>query len=369
MNEPRSNLILCLVLFLLAGFQQTCLGQADLDQQAKDLISASKRITNAYDQAHFTRSCLKFIDEAIAAENYSAANKVAIVAAEGVAKSGDEQLMVMSLTRKADLMLIVRESRLLGPASKRLKSSPDDPDANFTVGRFECLLKNNWDVGTKHLAKGDNAAWMEAAELDQKGATDNDSRLKAADAWARIAKTERPPFDSRIGLRAQHWYRPVMQQSQGAQRIQIQQKMQQLPVCYLMDFEESDVKPGPWPLGKGDVGGGGSPIVVGSIRYPLGIGLHPGTAEAIVRFPIGGKWRSLKTGVGVNDQVGSYSGRINFSVYGDGKLLWKSAPITSEKIAQFTEINVKNVQAIELRTSTPSFPGAHAVWLDPILTK
>lgn len=369
----RKQILVCVVLALGGLSQLANEGQvlaANLEMRSKELILASKRVSSPDENVSFTRDCLKFIDEAVADDKLSAAQKIATLAADSANKAGNEQIAYICQRRKAEVTLMVRESRQLTSALKKLSSSPDDPDAHFTIGRFDCVMKDDWDSGTKHLVKCNKPAWKEAAELDLKGSTDNASRLQAGDAWALVAKDERPPFDNRIDLRAHWWYRAVLLQSTGDERTKVQEKMHKLSICYLTDFDESEVKAGPWPLGKyGDRGVDGK-IQINGFLYPNGLGLHPpgnGT-EALVRFPIGGTYRTLKTGVGLNDHKENFGGTVLFQVFGDGKLLWKSEPFTKMFTAQFAEINVKNVQKLELRTSGGAV-GGHAVWLDPILAK
>ena len=40
---------------------------------------------------------------------------------------------------------------------QKLRKSPDDQGLNFAVGRYQCLVKEEWDQGVEALAKGEDA--------------------------------------------------------------------------------------------------------------------------------------------------------------------------------------------------------------------
>ena len=69
-----------------------------------------------------------------------------------------------------------------------LKSNPDDPAANLTVGRFRCFRRNEWQGGLPHLAKVANEKLAAAAQLDAAAGNNPKAQLKAADAWEKAAE-------------------------------------------------------------------------------------------------------------------------------------------------------------------------------------
>ena len=348
--------------------------QEDLETRSRELVLTSKQIQSSDDSARFTRDCLKFIDDAVTADKFPEAQKIATVAVESATKVGNTHLIAVCQAKKADVGFIVRESRSVAGPLKKLSASPDDPQANSIVGRYECLVKNDWTAGLEKVLKGNNAEWKQAAELDRKAGpegADARAKLAAGDAWAGIGKTEKPPFNNRVDLRAHSWYRPVLLQATGDEQTAVRRYMQALSVCYVTDLQETEVRLGPWRLGKYGLRGDEGKILANDFPYPNGIGLHPHTeGEALIRFPIGGEYRTLRTGVAINDNVVAIGGPIYFAVYGDGKLLWKSPAVPKYRTALFTEVNVKGVKFLELRTSAPgSAMHCHAVWLDPLLVK
>jgi hypothetical protein len=60
---------------------------------------------------------------------------------------------------------------------------------------------------------------------------------------------------------------------------------------------------------------------------------------------------------------------LTFAVYGDGKLIWKSKPVSTQDDLQSVNVSVRNVDLLKIQvTSTGDSRAGHAVWLDPRVT-
>lgn len=112
-------------------------------------------------------------------------------------------------------------------------------------------------------------------------------------------------------------------------------------------------------------------ITLDGVKYPFGLGMHPEQGQPfIVKYELKGAYRTLTTGCGVNGSSPGQSSPLIFTVTGDGRQLWKSAPIKTLTDVEFATINVKGVKVLELRTEcTGGRDGAHACWLDPVVSK
>jgi hypothetical protein len=144
-------------------------------------------------------------------------------------------------------------------------------------------------------------------------------------------------------------------------------------VVYLTDMEEFDVKIGPWPLGKGDIGDSvRTPVVVNGKAYPKGLGMHPPSAPAFARarYALGRKAQVFKTGIAFNDHNVPGLGPVTFLVFGDGKLLWHSKQLQARQQVEEASVDVGEVNVLELRVQPVGGTwGSHAVWVEPRLFK
>jgi hypothetical protein len=89
-----------------------------------------------------------------------------------------------------------------------------------------------------------------------------------------------------------------------------------------------------------------------------------------VSFRIGKRFSTFQTQVSLNDGPRDCA-PLTFIVSGDGKVLWRSHPVTSQADTQTcTGLSVKGVETLTLEVSGPGDPrGTHAVWIEPSLAE
>ena len=85
-------------------------------------------------------------------------------------------------------------------ASTKLKTDPNDPDANSSAGRWYVLQQDDWNAGLPFLVKGNDSAWKAAAELETSKANDANGLVAAADAWWEIAEKQSGPIKTALLL-------------------------------------------------------------------------------------------------------------------------------------------------------------------------
>jgi hypothetical protein len=141
---------------------------------------------------------------------------------------------------------------------------------------------------------------------------------------------------------------------------------------YLADMTEFGVRMGPWKFGKGELGDGAkTPIKVRDVLAEKGLSVHPhdrGTTR--VYYALGGKAETLAGAAGLNDHTHEASGPVVFVVAGDGRELWRSAPVTRAGGPASFRVDVRGVKVLELRaTAQGGHFGTHAVWIDPVIEK
>jgi hypothetical protein len=108
----------------------------------------------------------------------------------------------------------------------RLKNRPDDPSANFAVGRYSCLVKGDWDGGLPMLAKGSNPAFKALAERELAHASGSDEVSAVADGWWDAAGKE-PDAASRTALTAHAvaLYERAVGEAVGLRKVQMEKRI------------------------------------------------------------------------------------------------------------------------------------------------
>jgi hypothetical protein len=144
---------------------------------------------------------------------------------------------------------------------------------------------------------------------------------------------------------------------------------------YLSELQEFAWKPGPpmWKFGKnGDVGNGWNRqarLAVKGIDYPKGLSMHPpNDGYTRVCYAVGQKVRTVGGAVAINEDEPQVRPQpTRFVILGDGKLVWRSEAICAQQVIQNFAMDISGVRILELRTYVENNNcfGAHAVWLDP----
>ena len=126
--------------------------------------------------------------------------------------------------------------------------------------------------------------------------------------------------------------------------------------------------PGEKPPPKGFDG-----IQVQGKPSPHGIFMHPPPgpgADAHLTYDLGKQYAKFQSEVTFNDGPPQSESPATFAVYGDGRLLWKSTPVFSQQDSQTCSVEVVGVDRLTISVScSGGAKGAHAVWVEPRLTK
>jgi PA14 domain len=147
-------------------------------------------------------------DDALADDEFDEATQFAQLAANAARKGKLGQAAIDDAEYRLAHAKKARDSfAAIRPALEKLKTDPDDRDANSAVGKYRCFVQNRWDDGLKHLARGANTALRELAELDLKTPrTGVPPDAKIADAWWDYAQSAPTDEQWAVQTRTRYWY-------------------------------------------------------------------------------------------------------------------------------------------------------------------
>ena len=155
----------------------------------------------------------QLVDQAIVADRFDMAMTLAMSASKAVAKSKiatHKEVEERLAHRRRDIHLLESIHVAAKKAQETLEKSPDDPEANLTVGRWLCFDKQDWTAGLPLLAKGSDEKLKALADQENKAPTEADERVKLADAWWELAQKESGLARDSIHLHAGNIYRDVL---------------------------------------------------------------------------------------------------------------------------------------------------------------
>ncbi|MCH8045262.1 MAG: NPCBM/NEW2 domain-containing protein [Planctomycetes bacterium] len=273
-----------------------------------------------------------------------------------------------------------------------LKQKPDDAPANLQIGKYLCFLRGDWKRGLALLVKGGHAiAKQESAVAD-----DPSAQKKVGDAWWDLAETKTGHTKTHIKARAVKWYQRASPKLAGLSKLTAQRRVDDV-LRETAALARNDDRPGGKKSGRyrkkylddlkevshkalffGKNGATGYPRVSVSrckfrgVNLTHAIALHPRTkSSAHIIYDLGGKYSSLLTGVGIIEGAGvDSSSPLTFKVYGDGKILWQSRPLQKRNDGQDCKISIRGVRQLKLEVNCPGIlNGAHAAWINPVISK
>jgi eukaryotic-like serine/threonine-protein kinase len=104
-----------------------------------------------------------------------------------------------------------------------------------------------------------------------------------------------------------------------------------------------------------------------------GIIMHPAPpfdTPCTISFQLDKRYRTFTSRVSVNDSAPVAPSAMTFSVYGDGKLLWRCQPIIDQSQTEDCQVSVADVDVLKLEvTAADDVRRAHAVWIEPHVSK
>ncbi len=110
-----------------------------------------------------------------------------------------------------------------------------------------------------------------------------------------------------------------------------------------------------------------NPLTLAGQTYEDGVGTH---ADSALYVELGGDTRTFAAVVGVDDEVKGQKGSVEFLIYGDGRLLWRSGTLRAGGKSKKVDLDLSGVRvAALLVTSGPDgMDYDHADWADAKFT-
>src|SRR5262249_17616439 len=106
---------------------------------------------------------------------------------------------------------------------------------------------------------------------------------------------------------------------------------------------------------------------------PHGIIMHPAPpfdTPCTISYQLDKKYSVFTARVSVNDSAPVAPSPMTFSVYGDGKVLWRSQPIIDQSQTEDCQVSVAEVEVLKLEvTAADDVRRAHGVWIEPHVRK
>lgn len=324
-----------------------------LEAKADMLIAASKTPLHSEDVSTRLNA---LADDAVAVDRYDLAKKLLTA---GLTLK-DSALRKQTIIHQKEIGETETEFHKLKAAIDTLKTSPDDPAANLAVGKFNCLVKGNFEVGLPLLAKGNDKALADLAKLELAQSADSAEQIKVADSWWDTGKRA-------ARLHAKSIYETILPSLNGISRVRIEKRLQELEakpggeswtnLLKLIDPDKNAVR------GKWTKSSEGLQCTTPAFGALAAVPFEPaanyliraevtrlsGNNEVMLVLPVAGS--EVRVALGVNEKWGGIDRINNQMIYANGPLA-RPAPVENNK-RYVIEVSVRTGQAGADPTSQP----------------
>jgi formylglycine-generating enzyme required for sulfatase activity len=180
-----------------------------------DVMTAeSKKPRTPPEQATFVARAMGMVDdillhESVADGQIAVARDLLKLARTAAANARNKDLTERIRERIKDVEEAGKEMERVTQSREVLKSRPADPDANFVVGRYLCLMAGDWEKGLPMLAWGGNEDFKKAAQLELGDPATVEALTAVGNAWWDIAEQQPPSLRNAVKLHAASYYLEV----------------------------------------------------------------------------------------------------------------------------------------------------------------
>lgn len=211
----------------LAG--QFDVNESDLVKRSLAHVDRSAKTTSERDGVIGT--ILKVLDKLQADERYDQAAPLQEFALALVAKGASSELAKKVKAQDGTLRDIVKSWRESEQAKKTLADKADDPEANLSLGRYLVLVRDDWETGLAHLAKGSDKALATAAQNDLEKPASATEKVAAGDNWWNLAEKPSLPLSARNSyrIRSLTWYDGALSELSGPIKARVDLRIKKYP--------------------------------------------------------------------------------------------------------------------------------------------
>src|ERR1051325_2290207 len=220
-------------------------------QQASKVQGAP---ADAY-QAVIERALLT-LDDTLEADDYPSSLDLIAAADQAAIRLKSIPLVVTIRKRQDEIVRLQKEFTRWQIYADRLAKNPKDAEANLELGKYQALIKGDWDRGLPLLARGPKSSLQALAQSDLAGPSVPGARRIVALGWFNFGtdKTTDPALKTHAPPRADHWYQENRVGADDKDRALIDGKLQDiiklLPSEYRMgeittELKKIDVPSGP----------------------------------------------------------------------------------------------------------------------------
>lgn len=216
----------------------------ELDVRRRTVTESAKSLLPYYAEQNddLRKEAERVLKLAVQRDDFAAAKELLAVLAETTkrrqnGRNGDQNSRRQDLQRlqaiEKELDDIKKAYQPVPGAIQALAQTPEDPEANYTLGSYLCLIKQHWSDGLPHLVKGSNLRLKVLAVEDLAPPIGPVGMVDLANEFWLLSEQETGLAKRGLQLRAVHWYRQALPSlSPGLAKLQAERRSAEADKSY-----------------------------------------------------------------------------------------------------------------------------------------
>lgn len=175
---------------------------------------------------------LKLAEEALAGERHEEAQRFSGRVEPPALQTGDAPFVERAREQVRRITDLCQEAAPIRRSFAALAADPADPEANTAVGRYYCLVADNWAKGLPRLAKGEDQKLKALALKELAPPAAIADWVALGDGWAECAGGLSGRYRRSAVQRAMGYYQKASEQAAGPERAQLAAKIE--ACCHML---------------------------------------------------------------------------------------------------------------------------------------
>jgi hypothetical protein len=163
-------------------------------------------------------------DAAVIGADFAAAKKYAEYGNTLAPRLSDAAISKSARERLPALTAREQQYKSAQAAAEKLKTAPDDAEANGLVGRYRATVENDWPNAFPLLAKSNLQPWKDLAVKSLTAGTDGAARAAVGDAWWDAAQTDAAQ-KADLTAAAVYWYQASVASLGGLNKTRVEKRL------------------------------------------------------------------------------------------------------------------------------------------------
>ena len=199
----------------------------DVELKMNVLATFTKRAKLPADHKAIAEQAAGLVDGAIAHDSLDLALKLCELAIPEARAARETDLLREINARLEQCKVLGKAYHEMQEAVAVLDKTPDDPQANLTVGKYCCFQKGDWEKGLPMLALGQDEGLKAVAGQEIGGLTKAEDQLKVGDAWWDLAEKEHGRIQVSLRGRANFWYQQALPELSGMAKARLEKRIKE----------------------------------------------------------------------------------------------------------------------------------------------